>query len=84
MIGSRGWWPCAFSPRSKGINDPQKLGGMGGATYLNWLDDGFSGTYSDDDEDEEEREESSSEREASETVESEYSTSIGSADGGEG
>jgi hypothetical protein len=48
------------------------------------LDDGFSGTYSDDDEDEEEREESSSEREASETVESEYSTSIGSADGGEG
>lgn len=57
---------------------------MGGATYLNWLDGGFSGTYSDDDDDEEEREESSSEREASEAAESEYSTSIGSADCGEG
>jgi len=66
------------------MNDPQKFGGMGGATYLNWLDAGFSGTYSDDEDDEEEREESSSEREASETAESEYSTSIGSAGGGEG
>jgi nucleosome binding factor SPN SPT16 subunit len=57
---------------------------MGGATYLNWLDGGFSGTYSDDDDEEEEREESSSEREASESAESEYSTSIGSGDCGEG
>jgi hypothetical protein len=80
MMGSRGWWYCVFSPTSKGIKDPQKLVGMGGA-YLNWSDVGFSGTYSEEEEDDDERDESSSEREASETAESEYSNSIGEADG---
>jgi hypothetical protein len=53
---------------------------MGGA-YLNWSDVGFSGTYSEEEEEDDERDESSSEREASETAESEYSNSIGEADG---
>ena len=44
----------------------------------------FSGVYSDEDDEEEEREESSSDRELSESVDCDRSTSIGSAGGGDG